>query len=105
MAVMRSEAEVCNGQTLISASGQKHSFKQTDKRSTNASFVTLIASIEDPAMIQKTLAHLGNTAGSAATALLPNCRASPNGPYAGLAGRFAPAYIVCTLVTWRAFPG
>jgi len=36
--------------------------------------VRIIASIEDPAVIQKILAHLDNTA---ATALLPDCRASP----------------------------
>jgi hypothetical protein len=40
--------------------------------------VKIIASIEDPAVIQKILAHLENTANSAATALLPDCRASPS---------------------------
>jgi hypothetical protein len=45
--------------------------------------VRIIASIEDPAVIQKILAHLENTANSAATALLPDCRASPGLP-AGL---------------------
>ena len=39
--------------------------------------VRIIASIEDPVVIQKILAHLDNTASSAATALLPDCRASP----------------------------
>jgi len=38
----------------------------------------IIASIEDPAVIQKILAHLGDMASSAATALLPDCRASPS---------------------------
>jgi hypothetical protein len=39
--------------------------------------VRIIASIEDPAVIKKILAHLENTASSEATALLPDCRASP----------------------------
>jgi hypothetical protein len=39
--------------------------------------VRIIASIEDPAVIQKILAHLGDMASSAATALLPECRAPP----------------------------
>jgi len=42
--------------------------------------VRIIASIEDPVVIQKILAHLDNTASSAATALLPDCRASPSLP-------------------------
>jgi len=37
----------------------------------------IIASIEDPAVIQKILAHLDDNATPAATALLPDCRASP----------------------------
>jgi len=37
----------------------------------------IIASIEDPAVIQKILAHLDDNATSAATGLLPDCRASP----------------------------
>ena len=45
--------------------------------------VRIIASIEDPVVIQKILAHLDNTASSAAAALLPDCRASPSLP-AGL---------------------
>jgi hypothetical protein len=39
--------------------------------------VKIIASIEDPAVIQKILAHVNNNATSAATALLPDYRASP----------------------------
>ena len=39
--------------------------------------VKIIASIEDPAVIQKILAHVNDNATSAATALLPDCRASP----------------------------
>ena len=42
--------------------------------------VRIIASIEDPVVIQKILAHLDNTASSVATALLPDCRASPGLP-------------------------
>jgi hypothetical protein len=38
--------------------------------------VKIIASIEDPAVIQKILAHLDDNATSTA-ALLPDCRASP----------------------------
>lgn len=45
--------------------------------------VRIIASIEDPAVIQKTLAHLENTAGSAQTALFRDCRDPPSLP-AGL---------------------
>ena len=40
--------------------------------------VRIIASIEDPAVIQKILAHLGDMASFAATALLPDCRAPPS---------------------------
>ena len=40
--------------------------------------VRIIASIEDPAVIQKILAHPGDRASSAATTLLPDCRASPS---------------------------
>jgi len=39
--------------------------------------VRIIASIEDPVVIQKILAHLDDNATSAATGLLPDCRASP----------------------------
>ena len=45
--------------------------------------VRIIASIEDPVVIQKILAHLDSTASSNVTALLPDCRASPSLP-AGL---------------------
>jgi len=39
--------------------------------------VRIVASIEDPAVIQKILIYLDNAARSAGTALLPDCRASP----------------------------
>jgi hypothetical protein len=42
--------------------------------------IKLNASIEDPAVIQKILAHLDDNASSVATALLPDCRASPSLP-------------------------
>ena len=42
--------------------------------------VWIIASIEDPAVIQKILAHLDGNATSAASGLLPECRAPPGPP-------------------------
>ena len=39
--------------------------------------VKIIASIEDPATVQKILAHLDGTTSSSATGRLPDCRASP----------------------------
>ena len=39
--------------------------------------VKIIASIEDPAVIRKILAHLDKNATSAETGLLPDCRAPP----------------------------
>jgi hypothetical protein len=45
--------------------------------------VRIIASIEDPAVIQEILAHVDDSATSAVTELLPDCRASPN-PLMGL---------------------
>jgi hypothetical protein len=42
--------------------------------------VKIIASIEDPAVIQKILAHLDDNATSAASGLLPECRAPPSPP-------------------------
>jgi len=42
--------------------------------------VKIIASIEDPEVIQKILTHLEDNATSAATGLLPDCRASPSPP-------------------------
>jgi hypothetical protein len=40
--------------------------------------VSIIASIEDPAVIRKILAHLDDNATSAASGLLPECRAPPS---------------------------
>ena len=40
--------------------------------------VRIVVNIEDPAVIQKILAHLDNIASSAVTTLLPDCRASPS---------------------------
>jgi hypothetical protein len=42
--------------------------------------VRIIASIEDPAVIQKILTYLDSTATSVVPALLPDCRASPSLP-------------------------
>jgi len=42
--------------------------------------VRIIASIEDPAVIQKILAHLDDGATSAISGLLPECRAPPSPP-------------------------
>jgi hypothetical protein len=60
----------------MAANGQKQSFEQTSKRSECVSFDKVIASTEDPTVIQKVPAHLEDNATSAATALLPDCRAS-----------------------------
>jgi hypothetical protein len=57
--------------------GHEQSFEQTNIGREFASFIKVIASIEDPAVIQKILAHLGGKVTSAATGLLPDCRASP----------------------------
>ncbi len=47
--------------------------------------VRIIASIEDPAVINKILAHLNEKAATVATARLPECRAPPaTGPPVGL---------------------
>ena len=61
----------------ITAVGHEQSFEQTYIGREFAGFINVIASIEDPAVIQKILAHLEDNATSAATALLPDCRASP----------------------------
>jgi len=66
--------------TRINGSGQQQSFEQPNIGHECASSVKIIASIEDPVVIQKILAHLDNTASSAATAVLPDCRASPSLP-------------------------
>jgi len=67
-------------ETDIKARLEKRSFEQTNKRSDCASFVKVIAGIEDPAVIQKILAHLDDNATSAASGLLLECRAPPSLP-------------------------
>ena len=62
---------------LIAAIGQLRSFEQTNTCSEYAGSIKLIASIEDPAVIKKILAHLDGKAPPAATALLPECRGPP----------------------------
>ena len=57
----------------MAAVGQKESFEQTNIGREFASFVKVIASVEDPAVIQKILVHLGDKAFSATTGLLPDC--------------------------------
>ena len=42
--------------------------------------VNIIARIEDPTVIRKILAHLDDNATSAASGLLPDCRAAPSLP-------------------------
>jgi len=56
---------------------EQRSFEQTNKRSDYASFVKIIASIEDPEVIRKILAHLDEKVTSAAAGLLPESRAPP----------------------------
>jgi hypothetical protein len=61
----------------IAGVGQKESFEQTNKRSECASFVKVIASIEDPAIIKKILDYLDDNTPCVTTALQPECRAPP----------------------------
>ena len=77
MAAMRQIPDSHFLESAIAANGQYRSFEKTNKRSECASFVKIIASIEDPAVIQKILAHLDDNTTSAASGLLPDCRASP----------------------------
>jgi len=58
----------------IAANGQEQPFGQTGICSECACFVMIIASIEDPSVINQILTLLAETA---ATALLPECRAPP----------------------------
>jgi hypothetical protein len=60
-----------------SAIGHEQSFEQTNIGREFASFIKVIASIEDPAVIQKILAHLDKKAASVATGMVPQCRAPP----------------------------
>ena len=57
--------------------GQQQSFEQPNVGHEFASFIKVIASIEDPVVMSKILAHLDDNATSAVTTLLPDCRASP----------------------------
>jgi hypothetical protein len=61
----------------ITGSGQQQSFEQANIGHEFASFIKVFASIEVPVVISKILAHLDDNANSAATAQLPDCRASP----------------------------
>jgi hypothetical protein len=51
--------------------------EQTNKRSGCASFVKVIASIEDPEVIRKILAHLDKKVTPTGTGMLPETRAPP----------------------------
>jgi hypothetical protein len=61
----------------ITGTGQLRSFEQNNKCSECASFVMAVASIEDPVVTQKILAHLDDNTSPVVTALLPECRAPP----------------------------
>ena len=74
MAALGREAELNNQQLPMTANGHLRSFEQPNKRSECASLVKIIASIEDPAVINKILAHLDE---KAATIRLPPCQAPP----------------------------
>ena len=63
-----------NSTVLMAAPGHEQPFKQTSICGECACFVKIIASIEDPAVINQILAHLDETA---AAALLQECRAPP----------------------------
>ena len=62
----------------MAAIGQKEPFEPTNICSECASFVKLIASIEDPVVIRKILAHLDEKAAAVAKGRLPQCRAPPS---------------------------
>jgi hypothetical protein len=65
------KAELCANYSCISGIGQLRSFEQTNKRSECASFVKIIASIEDPEVIRKILAHLDKKVTPTGTGLNP----------------------------------
>jgi len=59
------------------ASNQEQSFEQTNIGRECTSFVRVIASSEDPAVIQKALAHLDKKVTPTGTGMLPEKRAPP----------------------------
>jgi hypothetical protein len=61
----------------IAGVGQLRSFEQAKKCSECASFVMVIASIEDPEVIRKILAHLDKKITPTGTGMLPETRAPP----------------------------
>ena len=73
MAALRLEAEPYNLELSIAAFGQLRSFEQASKCSECASFVKVIASIKDRAVIQRIFTYLDDNTTSVATALLPDC--------------------------------
>ena len=66
-----------NSTLFKAAVDHEQSFEQTNIGREFASFIMLLASIEDPAVIQKILAHLDDRASPADLSLLPKCRAPP----------------------------
>jgi len=57
--------------------GQKKSFEQTSICNKSCGDVSNIASIEDPAVIQKIIAHFADNESSVTTTVLQDYRASP----------------------------
>jgi len=57
--------------------GQQQSFEQTNIGRACVNFVKLIASIEDPVVAQKIIAHLDEKVTPTGTCLLPQCRPPP----------------------------
>ena len=77
MSALRLIADGCSIHMRIAAIGQLRSFEQTNKRSDCASFVKVIASIEDSVVIKKILAHLDQDAPLQQAGYLPETRAPP----------------------------
>jgi hypothetical protein len=80
MAALSQKAELnqaCLSVLICSGFGHLRSFEQANTCNDHAGSIKLIASIENPAVIKKILAHLDGKAPPAATALLPECRGPP----------------------------
>ena len=61
----------------IAAIGHEQSFEQANIGREFASFIEAIASIEDPEVIRKILAHLDKKVTQTGTGMLPETRAPP----------------------------
>jgi hypothetical protein len=80
MPALRQKAELiqaCISVLIGSEFGHKRSFEQTNKRSECACIVKIIASIEDPLVINKILAQFNDKVASAETRVLTECRTPP----------------------------